>query len=193
MAFIETPRFPANISAGARFGPGYSTSKARNLGGFEASNQNWLMPLYEGDVSHAAKKQALFDELLAFFHGVAGMHNGFRFKNFNDYSATAAQGTLVELTVNTTWQMYKTYTFGALFKARKISKPIAAGMVIAGGGTYALDATTGIITRNLGANPTSWAGQFDFPVRFNTDRMLPVSVMSDLHEWTSIPVIEIRL
>ena len=95
MSFIETPRFPTTISAGARFGPGYSTSKARNLGGFEVSNQNWLMPLHEGDVSHAARKQTLFNELLAFFHGVAGMHNGYRFKNFNDYTASGAEGTVV--------------------------------------------------------------------------------------------------
>lgn len=192
MAFVESPRFPVTISAGARFGPGYNTGKARNLGGYEVSNQNWLMPLHEGDVSHAAKKQDLFDELLAFFHSVAGMHNGFRFKNFNDFVATAAQGALVELTPNTTWQMYKTYTYGALSKARKITKPIATGMVIAGGGSYTMDATTGIITRNSGANPTSWAGQFDFPVRFNTDKMLPVSYMSDLHAWDSISIIEIR-
>lgn len=191
--FVETPRFPTNISVGAKFGPAYSTSKARNLGGYEASNQNWLMPLYEGDVSHVAKKPALFEELLAFFHGVAGMHNGFRFKCYSDFRATAAQGTLVELTANTTWQMYKTYTYGALTKARKISKPVAAGMVINGGGSYSMDATTGIITRNSGANPTSWAGEFDFPVRFNTDRMLPVQIQADIHEWTSIPIIEIRL
>lgn len=193
MAFIETPRFPTTISAGAKFGPGYSTSKARNLGGAEASNQNWLMPLYRGDVSHAAKTQALYDDLLAYFHGVAGRHNQFRFKNFGDFSATSAQGTLVELTANTTWQMYKTYTYGALSKARKISKPIATGMVIAGGGSYTLDTTTGIITRNSGANPTSWAGQFDTPVRFDTDEMLPVSITSALYEWTSIPILEVRL
>lgn len=193
MSFYETPRFPDKIAAGAKFGPGYSTSKARNIGGYEASNQNWSMPLYEGDVSHAAKRQDLFDDLLAFFHGVAGMHNGFRFKNFGDFVVTAAQGTLVELTPNTTWQMYKTYTYGALTKARKISKPLATGITVEGGGTYTYSTTTGIITRSAGANPTSWAGQFDTPVRFNTDQMLPVSIMSDLYEWTSIPIIEIRL
>jgi hypothetical protein len=41
MPFIESPRFPESIGAGSKFGPGYSTSIARNLGGFEMNNQNW--------------------------------------------------------------------------------------------------------------------------------------------------------
>ncbi|MBI4291329.1 MAG: DUF2460 domain-containing protein [Betaproteobacteria bacterium] len=191
MAFIETPIFPEHISAGCKFGPAYSTSIARNLGGYEANNQNWLMPLYEGDVGHAAMKQALFNDLLAFFHGVAGMHNAFRFKHFADWTVTGSQGTLVALSA-TTWQMYKTYTYGALTKARKISKPIA-GATILGTGSYTVDTTSGIITKTAGADPTGWTGQFHTPVRFNVDKMLPISHTLDTFEWSSIPIIEKRL
>lgn len=193
MAFKETPRFPEDVSVGSKFGPGYSTSIARNIGGFEASNQNWSMPLYEGDVGYGVRTQAELDSLLAFFHGVAGMHNGFRFKNFNDFAVTGAQGTFIQLT-GTTWQMYKTYTYGALTKARKISKPIA-GAVIAGGGSYSLDTTTGIIT-TLGSPtvpPTSWTGEFDTPVRFDLDKMLPMWHTFELYSWESIPIRELRL
>lgn len=192
MSFIETPRFPTSISAGAKYGPGYSTSIARNIGGYEVSNQNWSMPLYEGDVSFGVRTQAQLDDLLAFFHGVAGMQNGFRFKNFSDYRATAAQGTLTVITADTTWQMGKTYTYGALTKLRKITKPLA-GATIAGGGTYSYSTVTGILTRSAGANPTSWAGEFDDPVRFDIDKMLPVAVMFDRFDWDSIPIREIRI
>lgn len=191
MAFKESPRFPENISAGSKFGPGYFTSIARNLGGYEVNNQNWSMPLYEGDVMFGCRTQVQLDRLLAFFHSVAGMHHGFRFKNFNDYRATGAEGTVVALGGGT-WQMYKTYTYGAMSMARKISKPIA-GATIAGGGTYSYSTTTGIITKTGGADPTGWVGEFDFPVRFNTDKMLPVWMTKELTNWTSIPIIEIRL
>jgi len=192
MAFVETPRFPDAIARGTQFGPGYSTSKARNLGGYEVSNQNWSMPLYEGDVSHACKTQALIDNLLAFFHGVAGMHNGFRFKDFADFDASGAEGTVVSLSAST-WQMYKTYTYGALTATRKIQKPVSATVSVAGGGSYTVDYTTGIITKNSGADPTSWTGQFDVPVRFNVDRLLPIGITSSLYNLSPIPIVEIRL
>jgi len=192
MAFIETPRFPDAIARGTQFGPGYSTGIARNIGGYEANNQNWTMPLYEGDVSHGAKTQALIDDLLAFFHGVAGMHNGFRFKNFADYTASVAQGTLTVIVADTTWQMGKTYTYGALTKLRTITKPLA-GATIAGGGSYSYSTVTGILTRSAGANPTSWTGEFDTPVRFNIDRMLPISMTAAVYNLPAIPIIELRI
>ena len=62
-----------------------------------------------------------------------------------------------------------------------------------GGGTYTVDATTGIVTRAGGANPTGWQGQFDTPCRFNTDKMLPQWIAYKLYDWQSIPIVEIRL
>lgn len=190
MAFIEEPRFPDDIAINSSFGPSYSTSKGRNLGGYEVSNRNWTMPLHEGDVSFI-KNQEQLDELLTFFHYAAGMHNGFRFKNFNDFVVTEEQGTLVSLTA-TTWQMYKNRTYGALVTPMKISKPIA-GATIVGSGAYSYDTTTGIVTKLSGADPTGWFGEFDFPVRFNVDRMLPVWLSFEVYDIDSIPIIEIRL
>ncbi len=193
MEFIETPHFPESISAGAHFGPAYSTAVARNLGGKEVRNQNWSYPLCEGDVSYGVRNQAQLDDLLAFFHGVAGMHKGFRFKNFSDYQAIGAQGALTVITTDTTWQMHKMYTFCALAAPKRISKPVAAGLVVTGGGTYTVDLTTGIVTRTAGANPTGWQGQFDIPCRFNIDKMLPQWIAYKLYDWTAIPIVEIRL
>ena len=191
MSFQESPRFPESIGAGSKFGPGYSTSIARNLGGYEMNNQNWSMPLYEGDVIHGVRTQDQLDDLLAFFHGVAGMHNGFRFKSFNDYKATGGEGALLALSA-TTWQMYKTYTFGAMSKSRKIAKPVE-GVTVAGGGAYTVDTTTGIVTKTGGADPTGWSGEFDFPARFNIDQMMPQWISFELYDWSSIPIREIRL
>jgi len=193
MAFIETPRFPEAISAQSSFGPNFSTSQARNLGGFRVSNQNWTYPLHEGDVSHI-KTQAQLDDLLAFFHGCAGMHNGFRFKSWNDYTVTAAQGTTVQLTTET-YQLYKTRAFGALSTAWKVSKPVTGTVTVNGGGSWSVDYTTGIIT-HIGSPviaPTSWEGEFDFPVQFNIDKMLPQWISFEVYDVSSIPIVELRL
>lgn len=194
MAFVETPRFPEGLSAGSKYGPGYSNSKAYNLGGFRASNQNWEMPLYEGDVGYSVRDQADLDDLLAFFHGVAGGQNGFRFKNWNDYTVTGAQGTVLQLT-GSTWQMQKTYTFGALTKARKITKPVSGTVSVAGGGSYSVDYATGIITHTGSPTiaPTSWTGEFDDPVEFVGDKMLPMWISFERYSWESIPIRELRL
>lgn len=191
-AFIETPVFPEDISIGSSFGPGYSSSIARNIAGYEFANQNWVMPLHQGDVRYGVKNQTQLDNLLAYFHKVAGRFNRFRFKNWNDYSAvTGTTGTVVAIDA-THWQMYKTYIYGAISAARKIAKP-RAGVTFTGGGSYTYDTTTGIITKVSGAAPTGWTGEFDFPIRFDTDKMLPVWMDFQLYRWESIPIVEIRL
>lgn len=192
MAFLETPRFPEDISAGSSFGPAWSTSLASNAGGFEFTNKNWTMPLYKGDVGYQHLTQDQLDDLFAFFQRLAGMYDGFRFQNLNDYTVTGTEGTVVQLT-GTTWQMYKTYTFGAATFSRKISKPIAGAVILPG--SYSYDTTTGIITA-LGSPtvaPTSWTGQFDTPVRFDTDALLPQWLTQAQYELTSIPIVEKRL
>ncbi len=192
MPFVETPRFPDAIARGTQFGPAYSTALARNIGGHEVRNKNWSMPLYRGDVSHGAKTQALIDDLLAFFHHTAGMYNGFRFKDFADFEAAGAEGTLTAIVADTSWQLYKTYTYGAITATRKIQKPVT-GVAFAGGGTYELDTATGIVTRTAGANPTSWTGEFDTPVRFNLDEFLPIGMTAAVYNLPAIPIIEIRI
>lgn len=190
--FLETPRFPDRIAAAvSKFGPVYSTTIGRNIGGYEASNQNRTMALYRGDLVSGILDQDDLDEVLDYFHGMAGMHNQFRFKSFNCYLVEGAEGTLEQLSA-TTWQMYRTWTIGAITRSKKISKPIA-GATIAGGGSYSLDTTTGIITKNSGANPTGWTGEFDFPVRFDLDEMLPQWASFERYEIDSIPIQEVRL
>lgn len=192
MPFVETPRFPDKIAIDTQFGPQYSTAVGRNQGGYRFVNRNWSMPLYRGDISHAAKTQALLDDLLAFFHGVAGRFNGFRFKHFQDYKALAGQGTLQVITAGTTWQMYKTYTYAALSTVRKISKPVS-GCVITGAGTYTYNTTTGVVTKLSGADPTGWTGEFDVPVAFDTDEMLPMGASIDIYTLPPMPIEELRL
>ncbi|MFY9326486.1 MAG: DUF2460 domain-containing protein [Georgfuchsia sp.] len=198
MAFIETPRFPDSISYGASGGPSWNTTVTPVASGYEARNQNWSASRHSYDVSHvvhdgdSGKKAAL----IAFFQIAKGRANPFRFKDWNDFtvSTSGTDGVLSVITADTTWQMIKRYTSGATNYDRTITKPVSGTVSVAGGGTYTIDYTTGIVTKTGGANPTGWTGQFDTPVRFDTDQLqISIEAPHGYGHWNGIPLIEVRL
>lgn len=196
MAFLETPRFPEKISFGATGGPGWQTEVATLDSGFEYANQNWSQARAKYEVSHDARRPELFNELLAFFMSVKGRANQFRFKDWSDFSATSTQGVLSSLTA-TTFQMYKRYTAGSFTYNRKIVKPVSNTVTVIGGTTPTVNYTTGVITVASGT-PTGWYGDFDVPVRFDTDVMTAViinrSIAAGLIQgWQNVTLVEVRL
>lgn len=198
MSFLETPRFPDTIAFGAVGGPGFSTGVVTFASGYESRNANWSASRHAYEVSQAVRSKSDMDDLIAFFRVAQGRANGFRFRDFADYSAASGEGVLTELTANTTWQLYKRYTSGASTSDRIITKPISSTIAFTGGGSYTLDATTGIVTRNSGSNPTGWSGEFDVPCRFDIDQMQHEIVSRSpqgevLIAWRSIPLVEIRV
>ncbi len=158
MAFIETPRFPENISRGASGGPGYQTDVVVVSSGHEKRNITWPLGRARYDVAHGVRTQAQMDALIAFFRSMKGKGHGFRFKDWSDFQCTIAQGVLG--TGNGTgapaYQLGKLYVAGALSETRTISKPVSgqvavqrngAAVTIGGAaGNIAIDSTTGIGT-----------------------------------------------
>lgn len=173
MAFLEV-EFPTAISLLAVGGPGYSTTVNSGFSGFEQRNQNWVESRGEWDVVFVGQKQAFYDILQAFFHGVRGKANGFRFLWPADFSAT---GQFIGVGDGTTvaYQLQKTYTFAASpgnAIVRPVQKPIMSTVVDYQGNalddtvvvyitrngvtstlpalglSFTVDATTGIITFN---------------------------------------------
>lgn len=205
MSFYETPRFPERISYGATGGPTWSTEVVSVESGREKRNSRWAFPQHRWDVSHAVKTQDELDELRAFFLAMAGRTHAFRFKDWSDFAATTAQGKATGLT-STTFQLVKRYTFGAVSKDRQIVKPIATGFALFNSGAalvltsdYTLDATTGIVTTvtpKTAAN-LSWSGQFDVPMRFDTDEfraeIINASQGEYLYSLSDVPLLEVLL
>ena len=209
--FIETPRFPDNISANSRGGPGWATTVVETDSGDERRNQRWSYPRHKFDVAYGIKTIAGLETLLSFFHVVAGKAIGFRYKDWLDFKscARAASPAATDCVIGTgtgalaTFQLLKTYTQGAYTRSRKILKPIASTVLIAVAGTtktltthYTLDATTGIVTFTAGNIPT--AGQsvtagfeFDVPVRFDTDE-LEVNLQYYAAGSAQVPLIELK-
>lgn len=195
MSFLETPRFPDDVAYGASGGPGYKTSRVRVSSGAEQRNMVWSRSLGKWNVAFGVRNPTQLATLLDFFHGVGGRAYGFRFKDWTDYTAASGEGVVTALGGGL-FQMGRRYSAGALTRDRVIKKPVAATVVIAGGGSYTLDATTGVITVVSGANPTGWAGEFDVPVIFGSDEMdvRAFSFGSDgiLISWPDIEVEEVR-
>lgn len=200
MAFLETPRFPDRIAYGAVGGPMFRTDIAVTSSGRESRNGAWAYPRHAWDVSQGINNPTDFATLRAFFMIARGRQNGWRFKDWTDYSATHTDGKVTALTA-TTFQLIKRYTSGSSTQDRQIKKPIATGFGVKVSGVdtaHTLDTATGIVTiatAPSAANVT-WAGEFDVPMRFDTDKLdgrvvarTPASGL--LHAWDAIPIIEL--
>jgi uncharacterized protein (TIGR02217 family) len=209
MAFLETPRFPENISFGASGGPGYLTDIVPLKSGFEQRNSLWTFPRGTWDVGQVTKTKTQYAPLVAYFRTVGGKRDGFRFKDWDDFQDFDNQGTGVLGTtglgdgITVAFQMYKNYTNGSAVDQRIIRKPVVGAILFFDNGspvTPTLDTTTGIAT--FGSPPTTghaltWTGQFDVPVRFDVDA-LKIEIVDKqsggdlLIRWPTIPIIEIR-
>lgn len=150
--FIETPRFPVDISYGSRGGPVFVTENAGNAGGFETVNSSRTFPLHEYDVSYGLRNSAQFAILRALFMNVRGKWGGFRYKDFNDFQVDSTRGILIPV-APPVWQLAAAYTFGSETQNRIILKPVSGTDVITRNSStlvpttnYTLDTTTGLIT-----------------------------------------------
>lgn len=198
MAFEEV-RFPTDISYGSSGGPEYSTDIVEIASGYEQRNANWQQARARYNVAHGVKTKAQLDALIAFFRARKGRANGFRFKDWSDYSATSsAIGTGDGST--TQFQLTKSYVSGSVTEKRTIKKPVSGTVTIyvdtvEQTSGVSVDTTTGVCT--FSSAPTSSAVitadfEFDVPVRFNTDRLSASLDEYGSHSWNDIPLIEIR-
>ncbi len=155
MAFIESPRFPENISYGAMAGPEFQTNVIVVNSGYESRNANWATARARFDVGHKGRAKADTDALVAFFRAVKGKAHGFRFKDWTDFQVTLATGRMLKQT-GLKFQLQKLYASGTLSELRTISKPVVGmvsvqrnGVTVStgtGAGQYTLDTTTGKLT-----------------------------------------------
>ena len=191
--FLEI-EFPRGIGFRSVGGPGFSTNINTGFGGQEQRNQNWANA--RGKWSNVAVKtqpgsqyfgtrRNFIDAVNAFFLNAAGRANGFRFFDARDHSL-AGQVIAIGDGSTKSFQLIKKYTIGAHTYTRNITKPVwstavdwqgaalANSLSFAGGlGAFTLDATTGIVTftaaPGVGVSITIATGDFDYPVRFDTD------------------------
>jgi uncharacterized protein (TIGR02217 family) len=213
MAFIETPRFPDNISYGSVGGPKYSTTLVIVDSGWEYANINWENARHEFNVAMGVRSMSELSELIRFFHLCRGRAHSFRYKNWLDYKSCPVEDTYTPYdqylgtgdgnTIN--FQLikrYELYGLSELVNEKEINKPVNSTVVVAINNIpktintdFVVDHTTGIVTFTtapaLGSIIT-WGGEFDIPCRFDIDE-LQITLDFYEHGSTNIPVVEVRI
>lgn len=187
-------QFPTDISYGATGGPMFLTDVVATVSGREQRNSKWSQARAKYNVASGIKTESQWQALISFFRARQGKAIGFRFKDWSDYSAT--NQPLSPLGGND-YQMVKRYVSGSAVYEREISKPVVGTVklyedsILQASG-WSIDTETGIITTALSGTLTV-DFEFDVPVRFDTDEMA-ISVDSfDAGNWSSIPLIEVRI
>lgn len=217
MSFDEI-RFPTLISWGFGGGPEYNTDIVILSSGHEKRNSNWEIARAKYEVGHNLKSQTQLDELIAFFRARKGQARGFRFRDWNDYKLID-ENIGVGDGIETQFQITKTYT-SLTSEVRDIVKIVTqsdsdtiAGLhgstatdwevkvnsvlqVEGPGNDYTIDRDTGIITFNSPVTDThiiTVSGEFDVPVRFDTDRMVATYDAHNDQNWDGVPLIELKI
>lgn len=207
MAFLETPRFPADISYGSRGGPMFNTTVVTTANSKEYRNRNWTYPRHQWDVAYGIRDYDDLQTVMDFFYTVGGKANGFRFQDPLDFKscsyASAVSATDQSLgsgdNATTSFQLKKVYAKGANTLTRLIRRPVAGTTTIAFDGStvastiFSVNTATGSVA--FVSAPASGVAitcgyEFDVPVRFDSDIF---SVSHDFFEVgsTQIPVIEL--
>lgn len=205
--FLETPRFSDDISYGSGGGPGFKTFIFEGHSGIEQRSIAWSRAKGKWDVGYGIRDKADMDVVRAFFYNVKGKAIGFRFKDWGDYSVTGANIGTGDGAENT-FRLTKTYTTGANSYVRRIFKPVdgtltiyvdGSPVAIGNGATEVdVDYATGILTFGASAIPpngdaVTWDGEFDVPVRFDTDQLQAVHDGHETETWGNIPLVEVLL
>lgn len=185
MGFHEV-LFPVGISYGSRGGPGFSTSVVELSGGTEQRIARWNGARRRYNARIGIRGQEDVSDLLEFYIARRGAENGFRWKDWTDYTTASDHRSAPDDEdeqigtgdgSTTTFQLVKTYTSGGVTRTRNLTKPVSGTTVVALDGVaqasgWTVDTTTGIVTFSTapGTDVVITAGcEFDVPVRFGEE------------------------
>lgn len=203
LAFLETPRFPEQISYGSSGGPSFKTFVFEGNSGIEQSTVAWSRARHKYNAQKGITDKDDMDVVRAFFLNVAGRARGFRWKDWGDYelvNANIGTGDGVE----DTFRITKKYVTDSLIYTRRIFKPVSGIQVYVNAvlktitTDYTIDLATGIITFGGGdipaaAQAVTVTGEFDVPVRLDTDNLDAAHDGFLIETWGSIPLVELLL
>lgn len=171
MSFIEDTLLE-DLSYGFSGGPTWQTRKIGLRNGVVRRNVMRSRPLHRFVGSFDLRDDGTLAALIATFNACRGGAYGFRFRNPVDH-AVANQALGVAAGGAETWQLTRTYVFGAQSLVVPVRKPRAGGFALTADGAplaSTLDPTTGMVTFSATAGATiAWSGEFDIPVSFESD------------------------
>ncbi len=210
MAFHEV-RLPARLAFGSTGGVERRTEVVTLASGYERRSSPWAMGRRRYLIGANLRSLADMAALTDFFEARRGRLYGFRFRDFADYASCPPGGTPGALDqalgdgdgARAVFRLIKRYgDQGGELMERPITKPVEGSVRVAVGGvelaaeTFAVDATTGVVTLDAapGAGVAVTAGfLFDTPVRFDTDRLEVTLESFDAGRMAAVPLIEVRI
>ena len=208
MSGFHNVSFPLRLARGAVGGPERSTEIFELGDGREVRNSAFAGSRRRWEVGSAIRSLDELAQITAFFEARRGRLHGFRFRDpadFKSCSPSSAPSPLDQLIgvgdgSTTTFQLSKAYGDVAASYTRPITKPVAASVRIAIGGSelvptaFTSDAATGKVTLVIAplAGVEVRAGfVFDTPARFDTDRLDVALDAFDAGRVVSLSLVEI--
>ena len=205
---IPAYRLPEGIERGSGFGPTFRNVIQEAISGNEQRFAQWTKCRGVGDLSYglltSADPLGDFRAILAMYRAHFGSLYPFRSRDWSDYPASyegfgTGNGSAVA------FQLTKTYdpsyillgTPGSFFYVRDITLLASAPVIYLDG----VDVTTGCTISSSGlvtftsapaaGKVLAWSGEFDVPVRFDTDQLPVVLNEADLASVNSMPIKEV--
>lgn len=196
---FDEVRLPDNIERGASIGPSFLTVINTLQSGAEQRNIQYIFPRLLIDASYGVQSKQDYEQILEFFYARQGRARGFRFKDWTDFQITNTAIGIGDGS-RTQFQIHRAYTSGTVTFNRPITKPIGSTFTFTVNGSpttpASVDDTTGVVTFSsapaLSAVIAVTSGEFDVPVRFDTDTLQASALLADAASFPSIPLIELR-
>lgn len=206
--FIETPRFPENISYGSSGGPGFKTDIFEGHSGVEQRTQRWARARARYDVSYGIRDTEQMDDVRNFFYAMRGRAIGFRYKDWADYTlddhalSTVGNGVLAAFQIDKTYgastanpyvrKILKIVPSTTSVTVNNVAVPVGPGAT-----QVAVNENTGLLTFGASVIPANThivrvTCEFDVPVRFDVDDMNATYEAWNAENWSSIPLVEVR-
>jgi len=183
---FDEVRLPVDIERGAIGGPRFSTSILELVSGHEARNQNWNTARASWNISYGIQSKEDYIRVLNFFYARRGRLRGFRFKDWADFSVEDEVFAIGDGSTRA-FQLTKTYPdiLSNYVKFIQNPNPITVKIFSVSIDTlgsqvptsrYTVNRDTGIVTFGSSGIPGDrvilrWTGEFDKPVRFDTDEL----------------------
>jgi len=203
---IPAYRLPEHIERGSEFGPEFKNVIQEAISGNEQRYAQWGRCRGTGNVAWGLKfssdPEGDFKAILSMWRAHYGSLRPFRFKDWSDYIATDevfGTGDGAE----TEFQLSKTYdpayillgVEGSLFYVRPITLLASTPVIkIDGAVTAAYTiSSSGLVTFTsapAAAKLLTWSGEFDVPVRFDTDQLPVIMNEGDQVSIRSLPIKE---
>lgn len=199
---VDNVRLPVGIEEGATGGPRFQTTIHSALSGHEQRISEWDLCRIEVDIAYGIRDETDIEAILKLFLSRGGKLSPFRFKWWQDYSASG-QSLGTGDGVIAAYQLRKTYTDTVLTYTRTIYLPVSGTLAIYVNGVekteathYSVNYSTGVVTFAGGSIPPNGHAitadfEFDLPMRFDDDHLKFRLLTATLHTVPSIPLIEV--